>query len=180
MKPARALVTVAVAASLAAAIGCAKQARRTPLPTTRVDTASAGTTAQARKFLEGRWSLMSFEVFPPGREAVSVTGAGTLTYDDFGNLAMEIRVDPATSDRLQKAGIPIAQGVLSSTGRAVLDVPNKKLTYVLEGQPPAAAASGPLAMNRPRHWEVEGDVLTLTTKDDAGNPLSVGKWKRAP
>ena len=43
----------------------------------------------------------------------------------------------------------------------------------VEGQP--AAGTGPLAMNRPRHWQVEGNLLTLTTKDDAGNVASVGE-----
>ena len=38
---------------------------------------------------------------------------------------------------------------------------------------------GPLAPNRPRHWEVTGDVLTLTTKDDSGAPLAVSRWKRS-
>ena len=43
---------------------------------------------------------------------------------------------------------------------------------MIQGQP---ASTGPLAINRPRHWVVEGDLLTLTTKDDADNPLSVGR-----
>jgi hypothetical protein len=34
-------------------------------------------------------------------------------------------------------------------------------------------------MRIPRHWVVEGDTLTLTTKDQAGKPLSVGRWKRS-
>ena len=54
---------------------------------------------------------------------------------------------------------------------------NKTLTYVIK-DPAGAAGRGPLSANRPRHWEVEGDVLTLTTKDDAGNPASVGRWRR--
>jgi len=35
-------------------------------------------------------------------------------------------------------------------------------------------------MSRPRYWQVDGDVLTLTTKDNAGNPASVGRWRKAP
>jgi len=33
-------------------------------------------------------------------------------------------------------------------------------------------------MERPRYWQVEGDVLTLTTRDAAGKPLSVGVWRK--
>ena len=35
-------------------------------------------------------------------------------------------------------------------------------------------------MNRPRHWEVTGDVLTLTTRDDRGAPMSISRWKKKP
>jgi hypothetical protein len=33
-------------------------------------------------------------------------------------------------------------------------------------------------MSRPRYWERDGNTLTLTTKDDKGQPLSVGKWQK--
>jgi len=34
-------------------------------------------------------------------------------------------------------------------------------------------------LNRPRHWEVTGDTLTLTTQDETGAPLSISRWKRS-
>lgn len=179
MRPLRALVSLMTFVVLAAAIGCAGQPSQRPIRTSPVES-GPGTTEQARKFLQGRWSLIAFEVYPPGGERIAVKGAGTLTYDDFGNLAMEIRVDEAAAQMLTKAGIVTQQGAISTTGRAVIDMQGKKLTYVIEGQPPAGAAAGPLAASRPRYWQVEGDVLTLTTRDDAGNPLSVGTWKREP
>ena len=59
-------------------------------------------------------------------------------------------------------------------------MPNKTLTYILEGQASAMkTGGGPLSPNRPRHWEVSGDVLTLTTKDESGAPLSVSRWKKS-
>jgi hypothetical protein len=79
---------------------------------------------------------------------------------------------------LEKAGIASQNGVISTEGRAVVDMAGHKLTYVLEGQPPIGAPAGPLATNRPRYWQVDGDVLTLTTKDDNGKTLSVGRWKK--
>jgi hypothetical protein len=136
----------------------------------------AGSVTAARKYLEGRWTLESFDVFPPGKPPVTLKGSGTLTYDDFGNLRIEIRADQDASDLLRAAGIDISDGIISSEGRTAVDMQNRTLTYVIKGQP---AGTGPLALNRPRHWQVEGDVLTLTTKDDSGNPLSVGRWKRA-
>ena len=137
----------------------------------------AGTVNAAREYLEGRWSLESFEVYPPGKPKVTLTGQGVLTYDDFGNLKIEIRADQAASDLLRASGIDIgSDGIISSDGRTAVDMQNKTLTYVIQGQP---VGRGPLALNRPRHWEVNGNILTLTTKDDAGNPTSVGRWKKS-
>jgi hypothetical protein len=168
-----------VAALLAAAAACAAAPRQRPLPTTRIES-GPGTLAEARKFLEGRWALESFEVHPPGKPPITLKGSGVLNYDDFGNMRMEIRADQATSDLLRAAGIDIRDGVLSTDGRTTIDIQNRTLTYFLEGQPSSTATGGgPLATNRPRHWEVTGDILTLTTRDDAGMPLSIGRWKRS-
>ena len=144
-----------------------------------VDTGK-GSTKAARAFLEGRWSLESFEVFPPGKPVTSVRGDGTLTYDQFGNLQMEIRADEQSSDLLRAAGIEIIDGTVSTGGRAVIDLQHRTIAYILDGQGFATSQSGPLALNRPRYWEVEGDRLTLTTKDESGRPLSVGRWRRMP
>ena len=139
-----------------------------------------GTTAAARRYLEGRWNLISFTLFPSGQPPIRVRGTGVLTYDSFGNLDVEIRVDENTAARLEAGGIRTERGVLSTSGRTVVDMQRRVLTYVLDRQPPLGAPSGPFALNRPRHWHVEGNILTLTTKDDAGMPLSVARWEKVP
>jgi hypothetical protein len=159
---------IVIAAATALAAACAPAPRQRPVELGPVDT-GAGSLTEARKFLEGRWLLESFEVYPPGKGPVALKGSGVLQYDDYGNLKMEIRADESSAD--------IRDGTISSEGRTVVDLQHKTLTYVVEGQPRSGA--GPLAMSRPRHWQVDGDLLTLTTKDDAGNPLSVGRWRRA-
>ena len=151
---------------------------QTQVPTGR--SGSAATLAEARKFLQGRWALESFEVRPPGKAPIFPKGSGVLNYDDFGNMRVEIRADEASSDLLRAAGINIRDGIISSDGRTVIDLQNKTLTYFVEGQRSSLqTGGGPLAFNRPRHWEVNGDVLTLTTKDEAGEPLSISRWKRS-
>jgi len=139
-----------------------------------------GTSTAARKFLEGRWGLVSFDVFPPGKPVVHLVGQGSLDYDGFGNLKGEIRVPPDLVDPLRLAGVPSENGILSLTGRVVIDMQAHTLTYVIQGQPPLGAPSGPLALNRKRHWVVEGNVLTLTTKGTDGKALSVAKWQKLP
>jgi hypothetical protein len=160
--------------SLAGAAAAAAPAQKGPVAS------GPGTLSAARKYLEGRWSLVSFEVMPPGKAPIVVTGQGTLVYDDFGNLEMEIRVDQPTALQLESVGIPSAKGRLSMKGRTVIDLQNKTLTYVLQGQPAFGEPSGPLALNRSRHWEVEGDLLTLTTMSDQGQPVSRGRWQKRP
>jgi hypothetical protein len=173
------LRVVSVAALLAATTACAAAPRQRPIPMGRIE-GGPGTLAEARKFLEGRWALESFEVRPPGAAPIVLKGSGVLEYDDFGNLRMEIRTGEASSDLLRSAGIIITDGVISTEGRTVIDLQNRTLTYFLEGQQSSLkTGGGPLAPNRPRHWEVTADVLTLTTRDDNGAPLAISRWKRS-
>jgi hypothetical protein len=167
--------TCVIALTCAIAAACKSAPRERPIPLGPVDT-GAGSVTAARKFLEGRWVLESFEVYPPGKSPIALKGSGDLLYDDFGNLKMEIRADQQSSDLLRAAGIDIRDGVISTEGRTAIDLQNHTLTYIVQGQ---VANKGPLAINRPRHWEVQNDQLTLTTKDESGKPLSVGKWRRS-
>jgi len=168
----------AVALALVGAVACAASERQRPVSMGPVAT-GAGTTAAARKFLEGRWILESMVVNPPGGKPITMKGTGVLTYDDFGNMEMNVKADEASSDLLRAGGVVIPDGVINTSGRTAIDVPNKTLTYILEGQASAMkTGGGPLSPNRPRHWEVARDVLTLTTKDESGAVLSTSRWKR--
>jgi hypothetical protein len=169
-----------LAVVLASAVGCLGGPRQRPVKGGPVDEGPESITA-ARKFLEGRWALEQFQVFPPGKPAITLTGSGSLTYDEFGNLRIEIRADEKSADILRAAGVDeLRDGVISTDGRAVVDMQNRTLTYILPGEPVGAKAAGPLAPSRPRHWEVKGDLLFLSTRDEAGKPLSTGRWKRVP
>jgi hypothetical protein len=178
MRMTHALNRVLMSTLLMAMTACAAKAIEKPIDVAPAET-GAGTLAAARQFLEGRWALESFEMRPPGKAPIALNGSGTLVYDEFSNLKMEIRADKASTDLLRAAGIDIRNGVISTDGRTAVDMQNRTLTYVLSGQT-AKAAPGPLDVSRPRHWEVQGDVLILTTQDDAGSPLSVSRWKRSP
>ena len=169
-------MNVLITGFLIAIAACAGAPRQRPVEMGPVET-GPGTLTAARKYLEGRWVLESFEVRPPGKAPILLKGSGTLVYDEMANLRMEIRADEKSADLLRASGIDIRDGVISTDGKTVIDIQNRTLTYVLEGQAPLMR--GPLGMERPRHWVVEGDMLTLTTKDDAGQPLSVGRWRRS-
>ena len=165
-----------LASVVAATVACSAPAGLNPIEGGPVNT-GAGTLTSARSFLEGRWILESFEVHAPGKQPVVLEGAGTLVYDDSGNLTMDIRADEASADVLRAAGVDIRDGAVRTEGRTAIDLQNRTLTYIVDGQAPLVR--GPLGTHRPRHWTVDGDVLILTTKDEAGNPLSVGRWRRS-
>lgn len=167
----------AMIVSLALA-ACTSAPWNEPVKLGPVDTGPGSLTA-ARKYLEGRWTLLSYEVFLPGEPPITLGGSGMLTYDAYGNLTTEIRVDDATARILEKAGIRTTNGAFLTSGRTVVDMNARTLTYVLEGQPPLGAPSGPLALNKPRYWQVEGALLTLTTKSEDGATASVGRWQKA-
>lgn len=165
-----------IAAAAIAAAACSAAPRQRPVEMGPVDTGPKTLTA-ARSFLEGRWVLESFEVRPPGKPPIVLNGGGLLVYDASGNLTMNIRADEKSSDLLRAAGIDIRDGAISTEGRTAIDLQNRTLTYIVQGQAPLIR--GPLGTDRPRHWVVDGDVLILSTRDDAGQPLSVGRWRRS-
>ena len=159
--------------------GCAAAPRQRAREGGPVDT-GAGTLTSARKFLEGRWSLESFQVFPANQPPVTINGQGTVTYDDFSNLTMDVRADAASVQALRAAGVEVVNDGFSTSGRAVVDMQKQTLTYVLSKDGSVARQTGPLDLNLPRHWEVAADKLTLTTKDASGAPQFVSVWRRMP
>lgn len=160
-------------ALLAVSAACAAEPWKKPVKGGTVDT-GPGTLTAARQYLEGQWALESFDLYRGGKPT-ALKGTGLLTYDAYGNLKMEVRADPSALPALQAAGITLKDGVVSTDGRTVVDMQHRTLSYVLENQPPGL---GPLALNRLRYWEVSANVLTLTIKDDAGNPSAVSKWRK--
>jgi hypothetical protein len=163
--------------TLAAAVACSAAPRQRPVEMGPVDTGPKTLTA-ARTFLQGRWALESFELRQPGKDPILLKGSGTLVYDESSNLKMDIRADEASSDLLRAAGVDIRDGVISTDGRTAIDLQQRTLTYILQGQAPLI--KGPLGTDRPRHWAVEGDLLILSTRDDAGQPLSIARWRKMP
>ncbi len=162
---------------LAGLAGCAAAPRQRAREGGPVDT-GAGTLTAARNYLEGRWSLESFQVFPAGKPPVTVKGQGTVNYDKFSNLTMDVRADAASVEALKAAGVEVVNNGFSTEGRAVVDMRLKTLTYVVSKDGSIAKQTGPLDLNLPRYWEVEADKLTLTTKDASGKPLFVSVWQR--
>jgi hypothetical protein len=134
---------------------------------------------QARKYLQGHWVLVSMEFSPPSQPPIHDAATGSMTYDDFGNMDVELRLSPATAKLAAGIGMDAPNGVVSTKGRTVIDINNHSISYVLEGQPAVRPAMSPLDTNRPRYWEVNGNQLTLRTKDENGTVLSTTVWRKS-
>ena len=172
--------SVCLVAVIVGLSGCAAAPRQRAREGGPVDT-GAGTLAAARKYLEGRWALVSFKLFPSGQAApVDVKAEGTVSYDEYSNMTMDVRGDAAAVAALKSAGVAATSTGFSTSGRVVVDMTKKTLTYMMSKDGSMEASTSPLALNRPRHWDVTQDQLTLTTKDEAGRPLMVSTWRKMP
>ena len=155
--------------STCAVAGC----KSSPLPPRTSPAATGlGTLTQARTYLQGNWVLVSMDLFPPNEPAVRAATTGTMVYDEFSNLTVNMTLTPEAARLAERIGIPISGGVVSTKGRAVIDTSHHAISYVLEGQDAVRPATHPLDTNRPRYWETSGNTLTLQTKDDRARCLT--------
>jgi hypothetical protein len=118
-----------------AAAACAHSERQRPVNTSPV-ASGAGTVEQARQTLQGKWTLISLNVVGPDGRKAAVDAAGTLESDAFGNLNIEYRMSDSGISSLKGIGITSPNPVISTTGMAVIDPAQRKITYV----PPDAAS----------------------------------------
>lgn len=179
MSASRYLSVPTVLVTLALGSACAPGPIERPAPMGPIAT-GPGTIAEARRYLEGRWSMVSFDLYPPGEPPIHVVGTGELIYDNFGNMTVEFRVDPETARLARRIGIPAPDGIISTSGLTLIDVTSRSVSYVLEGQEQSRPSTHPLDTNRPRYYEVDGNTVTLRTRDEQGAVLSVSVWTKQP
>jgi len=136
------------------------------------DYPSSGAVEAERRRFFGTWDLVALESAPPqGGARVPITAAGTLVYDEFGNLNIVAR----TTD----ANAPVAAREVSNVtfqGRAVIDVPRSELKLMaLTGN---VNPDEVLAPDRRRRYEFDADVLKLSSFDAQGNVTAISTWRR--
>ncbi len=141
------MTALALALVIAGASACTYKPRTAPHNT------GAGTVNQARQYLQGNWSLLSFTIYDANGTPIAMKGTGTLVYDDFNNMTMTLR--PTTRRRRcsRKPGSPMEKNQFSTKGKTIVDMQNRTLRYVLEGQY-IGVTTGPMAIDRLRHWQV--------------------------
>lgn len=166
---------------------CASSPRQRPVSVGDVETGT-GSLAEARKQLEGSWQLVSLRMANAEGRQTDVDATGSLNLDGFGNLHIEFRMTDAGQKALAGIGITSPNPVLTTTGRAIIDAQQQRVTYVGDdfvksgGMDASVAAkrNNPLAVERVRYYKFEPDgTLVLSTRYPDGKDASVGRWKRS-
>jgi len=151
---------------MALVAACAAAPRQTPV---RMGPAS-GSLQQVRMQFQGTWDLVSFEAVGDGRLA-PVQATGTLTYDEFGNFAI--------NGRILSEGTAVARMSLNIQGKAVIDDQNKRLWVSPEGDTrDVEVIPEGATFSRFRYYEFNGNQLTLTVKDEDGTVTARTVWRR--
>lgn len=172
---------------LAFAAACASSPRQRPVSVGDVETGS-GSLAEARKQLEGSWQLVSLRMANADGRQTDVDATGSLNLDGFGNLHIEFRMSAAGQKALSSIGITSPNPVLTTTGRAVIDPQQQRVSYVGDdfvksgGMDAGVAAkrNNPLAAERERYYKFDADgTLILSTRYPDGKEASIGRWKRS-
>ncbi|MGE0042061.1 MAG: hypothetical protein AB7H88_04925 [Vicinamibacterales bacterium] len=128
-----------------------------------------------QRALQGTWELVAFDSSPEPGRTESRAAAGTLTYDQFANLAVHAELAPGP-------GVDPPRTVfLDFVSKASPDASRGELSYVgLRNRAPADRvvpnATDPSAW---RHYELDGDTLRLFVEDDSGRRVGTLTFRRA-
>jgi hypothetical protein len=167
-------VSASVLSMVVMLAACAGAPRQRPVRMGPV-TQGADSVEGARRLLQGDWSLASYETIAPDGSRATHPVTGLLTYDEFGNLSLRAQ--------LNRDGQPPA--VLEYRGRAVIDarasmlrVEGVQYTERPTGVSPEITEA--VSLDKPRHYQISGDVLTLSALDPATRrPTAVVAFRRA-
>jgi len=121
-----------------------------------------GSLRDVRRQLDGEWALQRFERAEAGRW-VGTIASGRLTYDGFGNLVSEGRLQNQSE----------AEPLLTYRGRATVDVASGTLSVRDSDD-----AGVPVRL---RTFELQrADQLVVTIQDAAGVDTARATWRRVP
>jgi len=150
--------------------GCAGGPRTRPVKGADVN-AGAGSAEAVRRQLQRTWELVALESVPPsGGSRVPIRAAGTLTYDEFGNMT----IDAHTTDRAAPVAA-LEKNMLTFTGRAVIDITRSelKLMDVTGNVNPDEV----LSVDRRRKYEFAANTLKLSSIDEQGRVTAISTWR---
>ncbi len=127
-----------------------------------------------RQMFVGNYELVTYELFRADGEVVAMDYVGRIMYDADGNMSAIgmpnalPELDRASSDGRVRRGF-------AYFGTFEIDTEEGSVTHHLIGSPVAARSVGDGWV---RYYEFDGDMLTLSIKNDEGRVTGQLTWKR--
>lgn len=173
----RRLLLLSAAAAVAAAAVAATYSGEEP----GVDAESAAAVASSqsaqsveRRFV-GNYELVSFEVFPEDGEAVDRDYVGRILYDEDGNMSA-VGMPRDLPDRFRASeGDDGPRTGFAYFGTFDVDPRAGTVTHHVRGSPMDPEWVG---TDLVRYYELDGELLMLSLKDDDGRTTATLTWRR--
>ena len=164
------IIVVAAALALPVVIGCESAPRVRPVKGGPVETGPESIES-VRRQLQGTWDLTSLELVSPTGEKTAAQATGRLTYDEFGNLAMQGTVT---------GGANLDPSALNLTGRVTIDPGTHTLRFgsITAPNNDAKRVDPQLDAAHVRYYEFVDGLLKTTVKTADGRTTATATWKR--
>ena len=127
-----------------------------------------------RQMFVGNYELMSYELFRPNGDVVPMDYVGRIMYDTHGNMSA-IGMPNALPDLDRASSDGRVRRGFAYFGRYEIDPEAGSVTHHLIGSPMAGRSVGEPWV---RYYELDGDTLTLSLKNDEGRVTGSLTWKR--
>ena len=129
---------------------------------------------EVRAKFVGNYELVTFESFRPDGEVVPRDYVARIMYDPLGNMSA-IGMPNDLPQRAEASGDERTVGGFAYFGRAEIDIAAGTVTHQVIGAP---LNPGLVGVGRVRHYEFDGDLLTLSIKNDDGRITGQLIWRR--
>lgn len=165
------LVVVLLVSPLLAA--CPSAPRVRPVKAGDVNTGT-GSLEAVRRQLQGTWELVEAVVLDPDGKATPRKAQGRLTYDEYGNLTIGAKLADSTQPETSVSGL------LAYSGRAVIDPAKSQLVLMdLKSRLPSGEPiPDEVSADKRRDYVIEGNTLTLTSRDVKGVATARTTWRK--
>lgn len=160
---------VLLAILMTAVAGCEAAPRDAPIRVGEVET-GPGSLQFVRHQLSGTWEIVSYAYTDSDGRAVDQEAAGTMTYDEFGNLAVSAVIGSSSGEPDRS---------VDYTTRVVIDTVNECIHLAESEQLMQTDLPDALDPARPRFYIFEDDLLRLSVREN-GRETATLVWKKRP
>ena len=122
----------------------------------------------------GNYELMQYVTFQPGGEVIPRDYVARIMYDPLGNMSA-IGMPSDLPHRVEATGDERTIGGFAYFGRVDIDVAAGTVTHHVIGAPMRPELVG---QGRVRYYAFDGDLLTLSIKDESGRMRGQLTWRR--